>query len=109
MGKEFDTAKRTGTTVHRPRLRQSPAVPQTRQWADFLHALATTVPEPDPLLPAARKFHPRLHMDIRNEDDRLALLHAKCLRLCAGDVTRSKRLAADVIWAGPPPDPDLAR
>jgi hypothetical protein len=48
-------------------------------------------------------------MDIRDEDDRLALLHAECLRLCCGDETRSKRLAADVIWAGPPQHRDLAR
>jgi hypothetical protein len=52
------------------------------------------------------KFHPRLHMDIRDEEDRLALLQAQCLRLCAGDEARSKRLAADVIWARLPSERD---
>jgi hypothetical protein len=109
MGSEFDTAKGSQPIVRRPGAKRSPALPQNRQWAEFLRSLATTASEPDPLLPKALKFHPRLHMDIRSEDDRLALLHAQCLRLCCGDHTRAKRLAADVIWAGPPPEREWAK
>jgi hypothetical protein len=106
MGAEFDTAKRSRPIIHRPRLKRILVLPQNRQWADFLRSLATAASEPDPLLPEARKFHPRLHMDIRHEEDRLALLQARCLCLCSGDEARSKRLAADVIWAGPSLDRD---
>src|SRR5690349_17350975 len=103
------TPERSHAIIRRPGAKQPPTLPQNRQWADFLRSLATTPAKPDPLLTKALKFHPRLHMDIRSEEDRLALLHAQCLRLCCGDETRSKRLAADVIWAGLPPDRDLAR
>lgn len=101
LGKKFDIAKRSQAIVHRPRRNHSPALPQNRQWADFLRSLATATTTPDPLLPKARKFHPRFYMDIADENDRLTLLQAQCLRLCCGDEMRAKRLAADVIWAGP--------
>jgi hypothetical protein len=99
MSKEFEPTQGRYGPIISSRHKASRALPQNRQWADFLRSLATPSSEPDPLLPKAMKFHPRLHMDIGREDDRLALLHAQCLRLCSGDETRSKRLAADVIWS----------
>ena len=96
MRQDFRSEKRAAKPKH------GKAVPQNRQWADFLRSLAAPPAPPEPLLAKAMRFHPRLHMDIRKEDDRLALLQAQCLRLCEGDELRSKRLAADVIWAGPP-------
>src|SRR5262245_9226273 len=105
MGKEFGAAAEgTRQIVFRARRRPAGPLPQNRQWADFLRSLSAAPRPPDPLLPRAMKFHPRLHMDIRREEDRLALLQAQCLRLCAGDEARSRRLAADVIWTGPPVD-----
>ena len=101
MGKEFDSAaSMRQTALVRPAQPVSRALPQNRQWADFLRSLQAGPSAPDPLLPQAKRFHPRRHMDIRNEEDRLALLQGQCLRLCKGDEARAKRLAADVIWAG---------
>ena len=103
MGKEFDSAGRLRSPEAVPSATRAPrAVPQNRQWAEFLQSLSAAPAPPDPLLPNAMRFHPRLHMDMRREEDRLALLHAQCLRLCKGDEARAKRLAADVIWSGLP-------
>src|SRR4051812_2702686 len=102
MGKqpmEIGSGRDSGVkAVSAPRIPSAP--PITPHWAQFLEALSTAAyAEPDPLLPQAMKYHPRFHMYLRDEDDRLCLLQAECLRLCAGDEAHAKRLAADVVWA----------
>ncbi len=74
-------------------------VPLNAAWAALLASLATPR-ESDPLLPRAMQWHPRFHRYLKDEEQRLALLQAECIRLCGGDERHGKQLAADVIWNG---------
>jgi hypothetical protein len=74
------------------------AVAVNRQWAEFMNSLASPQ-APDPLLPKAMQWHPKFHYYLTEEEDRLALLQAECIRLCQGDKQRAARLAQEVIYS----------